>query len=79
MPKLYEQNNLSAKGKLIPASEFVPFAGTSFDKNNVDFPYVIPLEEELLAHIDKHTPDFSPVCEANYPEGSFPHEDGYLL
>lgn len=35
--------------------------------------------EELLAHIDKHTPDFSPVCEANYPEGSFPHEDGYLL
>lgn len=48
MPKLYEQNNLSAKGKLIPASEFVPFAGTSFDKNNIDFPYVIPLAEELL-------------------------------
>ena len=48
MPKLYEQNNLSAKGKLIPFAEFKPFAGTSFDKGNINFPYVIPRAEKFL-------------------------------
>jgi len=48
MPKLYEQNNLSAKGKLIPSAEFVPFAETFSDKNKISFPGVIPAAEELL-------------------------------
>ena len=48
MPKLYEQNHLSAKGKLIPYAEFRPFAGTSFDKNKIDFPHVIPAAEQYL-------------------------------
>ena len=48
MPKLYEQNHLSANGKLIPFAEFKPFAGTSFDKNNICAPHVIPQAEKLL-------------------------------
>ena len=48
MPKLYEQYQFSAKGKLIPYAEFRPFAGTSFDKNNITFPYVIPAAEQYL-------------------------------
>ena len=48
MPKLYEQNQLSAKGRLIPADRFVPFAGTSFDKNNISFPQTVPEAEKYL-------------------------------
>ena len=47
-PRLKRSMVFSAKGKLIPYAEFRPFAGTSFDKNNITFPYVIPAAEQYL-------------------------------
>lgn len=63
MPKLYEANNLTVRGKLIPFAEFVPFAGTPAANKEISAPNSIAAAE---AYLGKPVPELPATLYMEY-------------